>query len=110
MVDFMQFHHTNLAIKSLSDLSVVNRIEDLLQSLHSYFARSPKQHLEFVKLVEVMETKGLKILRQVKTRWLSMMSPPIRVMNEYRTLVVKMLEDQDQVDFARTSFEHLIDI
>jgi hypothetical protein len=64
----VQSHRTNLAIKSLSDLPVVNRIEDLLQSLHSYFARSPKRHLEFVKLVEVMETKGLKILRQVKTR------------------------------------------
>jgi hypothetical protein len=65
----------------------MNRIEDLLQSLHTYFARSSKWHLEFVKLAEVLETKSLKILRQVKTRWLSMMSPAIQVMNEYRTLV-----------------------
>jgi hypothetical protein len=53
--------------------------------------------------------KGLKNLHQVKTKWLSMMSPAIRVMNEYRTLVVKMLEDQNQVAPTRTSFEHLID-
>jgi hypothetical protein len=39
-----------------------------------------------------------------------MMSPAIRVMNEYRTLVVKMMEDQNEVESARTSFHHLIDI
>jgi hypothetical protein len=106
----MQLHRTNLAIKILSGLRVVNRIEDLLQTLHSNFARSPKRHLEFIKLAEVLQTKGLKILKQVKTRWLSMLSPAIRVMNEYRTLVVKMMEDQDEVDTAKTSFHHLIDI
>jgi hypothetical protein len=106
----MQSHRTNLAVKTLSSLVVINRIEDLIQSLHSYFARSPKQHLEFVKLAEVLETKGLKILRQVKTRWLSMMSPAIKVMNEYRTLVVKMMEDQDDVESAKTSFHHLINV
>jgi hypothetical protein len=31
-------------------------------------------------------------------------------MNEYRTLVVKMMEDQDEVDTTKTSFHHLIDI
>jgi hypothetical protein len=65
-VESVQSHRTNLAIKSFSDLAILNQIEDLLQTLHSYFARSPKRHLEFVKLVEVMETKELKILRQVK--------------------------------------------
>jgi hypothetical protein len=59
----MQSHRTNLAIKTLNGLLVVNRIEDLLQTLYSYFAHSPKQHLEFVKLAEVLQTKGLKILK-----------------------------------------------
>jgi hypothetical protein len=39
-----------------------------------------------------------------------MRSPAIRAMNEYRTLVVKMMEDQDEVETAKTSFQHLIDI
>jgi hypothetical protein len=107
---FLQSHRTNLAVNTLSNLAVVNRIEDLIQSLHSYFTRSPKRHLEFVNLAEVLETKGLKILRQVKTRWLSMISPAIRVMNEYKTLVVKMMEDQDDMESAKTSFHHLIDV
>jgi hypothetical protein len=39
-----------------------------------------------------------------------MMSPAIKIMNEYKKLVVKMMEDQDEVDTAKTSFHHLIDI
>jgi hypothetical protein len=54
---------------------------------------SPKKNIEFCKLTEVMETKGLKILRNIKTRWISMLSPAIQAMNKYRTLLVKMLED-----------------
>jgi hypothetical protein len=39
-----------------------------MQYLYSYFAKSLKRYLEFIKLVEIMETKGNKILRNVKTR------------------------------------------
>ena len=63
-----------------------------------------------VKLAEVLETKWLKILHQDKTRWLSMMSPVIRVMNKYKTLVVKMMEDQNNVESPQTRFHHLIDV
>jgi hypothetical protein len=37
-----------------------------------------------------METKGLKMLKAVKTRWISMLSPYKRVLSEYRPLLVKM--------------------
>jgi hypothetical protein len=30
-------------------------------------------HLEFTKLVEIMEMKGKKILQNVKTRWMSIL-------------------------------------
>jgi hypothetical protein len=39
-------HHTNLTIQTFSSLSIVHRLEDLLQSFHSYFARSLKRVLE----------------------------------------------------------------
>jgi hypothetical protein len=61
-------HRTNLAVKELSNLPVIAKIKNLLQSLYSYFACSPKRHLEFTKLAAVMETKGLKIIRNIKTR------------------------------------------
>lgn len=98
----------------------------MLTSLHAFFAKSPKRHLEFVKLAELMQSKGLKILKNVKTRWISMLSPAVRVMSEYRVLIVKMSLDaerpvQDSVgkkvkvdkklmEIARKNLEYLTDI
>jgi hypothetical protein len=45
----------------------------LLQALHNYFAHSYKKHLEFTKLVEIMEMKGKKNFQNVKTRWMSIL-------------------------------------
>jgi hypothetical protein len=50
-------------------------------------------HLEFVKLAEVMQSKGLKILKNIQTRWINILSPAVRVMNEYMVLLVKMSMD-----------------
>jgi hypothetical protein len=75
----------NLVVEALEKLLVLQKIELLLADLYSYFCKSPKKHIEFCKLAEVMETKGLKILRNIKTRWISMLSPAIRAMNEYYT-------------------------
>jgi hypothetical protein len=44
-------------------------------------------HLELVKLGEIMEMKGLKILNNVKMRWISMLSPFRQVLQEYRPLL-----------------------
>jgi hypothetical protein len=65
-------------------------LEHLLQTMQNYFAHSPKKHLKFTKLVEILETKGRKILQNVKTRWISMLSPAKRLMAKYRTLLVNM--------------------
>ena len=80
-------------MKALSNLLVVDRIESMMQSVHAFFAHSPKRHLEFVKLVELMQSKGLKIAKNIKTSWISMLSPSMRLMNEYRPLLVKMWLD-----------------
>jgi hypothetical protein len=49
----------------MTNVDVELWIEAMLASLYSYFVHSIKQHLEFVKLVEVMQSKGLKILKNV---------------------------------------------
>jgi hypothetical protein len=84
------FHRTNLAVQALSNFSLVSKIETLLQALHSYFTSSPKRHLEFTKLAEIVETRGLKILGNVRTCWISMLEPLKCVLSEYKTLIVKM--------------------
>lgn len=68
-------HCTNFAIQTLFLLSIVHHLEDLLQSLHSYFVRSPKKVLELQKLTTLLNTKGNKILQNVKTCWISMLFP-----------------------------------
>jgi hypothetical protein len=56
-------HKTNLAVEVLSELPIVRGIEDLLQDIYSFFCKTPKKHVAFMKLVEFLEYKGNKILR-----------------------------------------------
>jgi hypothetical protein len=106
----------NLAVEALEKLPILHKIEQMLQDIYNYFCKSPKKHMEFLKLAEVMETKGLKILRNIKTRWISMLGPSVRVMNEYCTLLVKMLQDSQlknakaHAKNAEACLDHLIDI
>jgi hypothetical protein len=50
-------HRTNLAVQSLSNLIFIAHIKASMVNLYNYFYHSPKQHLEFQKLVTIMETK-----------------------------------------------------
>ena len=100
-------------MQCLSDLEMVARIETLLAALHKYFSKSPKRHLELQKLVELLESKGKKILQNVKTRWISMLSPLKRVLSEYRTLLVKMYSDhlvKPTIPAAKVNYELMADI
>jgi hypothetical protein len=80
-------------VEALDILPILVNIESLLEDVFDYFYISSKKHAEFFKLAKVMEIKDLKILYNIKTRWMSMMGPSIQVMNEYRTLFIKMLQD-----------------
>ncbi len=60
-------HKTNLGIQIVSHLQMVSRFESLFQNLYNYFSKSPKRHLEFTKLAKLMEPKGAKIFKNVKT-------------------------------------------
>jgi hypothetical protein len=62
--------------------------------------------LEFTKLVEVMETKGAKILKNV----ISMLSLAWCVMVKYKTLLMKMALDGPTNDKAKANFELLCDV
>ncbi len=80
MGQYCMTHEMNLDVQLLSNLPMVAKLEDFLQSLYSYFSSSPKQHLEFIKLANIMETKKLKNLRNVKTPWINMLEPLKHVM------------------------------
>jgi hypothetical protein len=61
-------HCTNLAIQTLSNLSLVGKIKNFFTSMHIYFAHNPKHPLEASKLAELLECKGNKIVKNIKTR------------------------------------------
>ncbi len=50
-------HHTYLVVQVLSKLNMVNKLESLFQTLYAYFYKSPKRHLELIKLTKIMEIK-----------------------------------------------------
>jgi len=52
-------------------------------NMYDYFSHSPKRHLEFQRFFQTLETKGNKILKNVKTRWMSITDPLKRIMVEY---------------------------
>jgi hypothetical protein len=68
-------HRCNLVMQSFFSLLVVAKIEGLLQGMYVYFSHSPKRQLGHVKLIKVLQTKGLKILHNVKHNGLVCLHP-----------------------------------
>jgi hypothetical protein len=96
-------HITNLIVVVLSILPLVSHIEFMLQSLNSFFAYNPKKLLEFIKLVKTLETKGLKLLRIMKTCWISMLSLLKHILAQYKSLVMKMHSDCEKKNLFMTT-------
>jgi hypothetical protein len=57
-------------------------LETLLQAMYGFFL-SPKKILEFQKLFDVLTNKENKLLKNVKTRWINMLSSVKHVMEQY---------------------------
>jgi hypothetical protein len=92
-------HHVDLAARTLFANTIFQNNEKLVQKAYVFFNRSPKRLSEFEKLFEVIETKGLRPLQNVATCWVFLLDPLWRILNEYRTLIVKMHSDQkDSLD------------
>jgi hypothetical protein len=83
-------HKLNLAVKTLSHLAIFHAIEELMRISYAYFAHSPKKYSEYKSLADTIDTKGLKLLKNVTTRWLSLLEPMRRLLSEFRTILGKM--------------------
>jgi hypothetical protein len=94
-------HKCNLAFKTLLTLGIVSNIMDLLQSCHAYFVHSPKRYLEFIKLTDMIETKELKMFKNVKTRWISLLDLLRIILVEYRPFLAKMAMDSSSNQAAK---------
>jgi hypothetical protein len=85
------------------------KIEALFVSMYMYFAQSINRHLEHTKLAKIMETKGLKILCNVKTWWVSMFTPSKHLLFEYKSLVVKVSENNTRNSPTKINYKLLCD-
>jgi hypothetical protein len=61
-----------------------------LCTLCAFFSHSQKKVLECVNLAKTLETKSLKLLWNIKTRWVSLLNPLKCVLGKYKSRVVKM--------------------
>ena len=96
--------HVKSSYKVLSKLGIFQSIKGLLKKIHANFSHSPRRHFEFVKLVDVMETKGLKLLIHVQTYWMLLLEPLRRLLAQYRVILAKMVEDYDDKKEAHVIF------
>jgi len=60
--------------------------------------------------MEILESKGKKFLKNIKTQWISMLSSCRRVFAKYKLLVMKMAEDNGHFENAKTNYELLWDV
>jgi len=97
-------HRCYLAYKALSNLGIFSEIEKLLSVVYAYFSKSPKWFSKFRQLAEFTQTKGLKILRNVQTWWVSLIEPLHGFLSEYRTLIYKMNTDLNDNNKAEVCF------
>jgi hypothetical protein len=68
------------------------------------------QNQELADLANIVETAGQRILRNVKTRWISCLEPMKRVMLEYKALVLKMYLDSTSLASAKANLNLLCKI
>jgi hypothetical protein len=86
-------HNYNWAVQMFSNLALVAKIETFLQSIYVYFCHFPKRHMELAKLAKNLETKGWKIICNVMTKRISTFTFAKHVLQAYKPLVVKVVDD-----------------
>jgi hypothetical protein len=99
-------HRTNLVVQMLFQLTLVAKIKLMLQFVYNYYSQSPTRSLERSRLSEFKEQKVFKILCNVKTCWISMLSPTKKIFAKYKSLIVHMFDEQT----ANTSTKKNLDL
>jgi hypothetical protein len=86
-----------------------SKLEDL-QVFYAYLSSSPKCHFEFERLTEIVKTKGLNVFRNVKTRWIDMLTLLKQIGKKFKMLIVKMTVDFGSMEATKANMLNLYDI
>lgn len=65
-------------------------MEDVCCVTQKYFAHSPQKYVEFHTLALLLDTKNLKLLKNVITFWMSLIASFKCLMSEYKSVISKM--------------------
>lgn len=97
---------TNYACKKLS-----RWVEDLARDVHNYIAGSPKRTAFYQEFQKFTETAVHKILYPVQTRWLSLESVVLRLLEQYDALKLYFMDAvvNDRLLAAETILQKLHD-
>jgi hypothetical protein len=98
-----------LTITTLISLRLVSKVENPTCWNYNNFAHILKHHIEFNRLIELLEFKGNKLLKTMKTQWILVL-PCKRIFFKYKLLVVKMVENNGHIENANANYELLCDI
>lgn len=82
-------HRINLAAQTPFALPIFRSNKELIQKCWESFNHSAKRLSEFQELTEMIEIKELCPLKNVATKWVSLLEPLRRVVSEYRMLIAK---------------------
>lgn len=82
-------------------MGIMPYIESVLSDTYNYFVHSPKKILEFESFADKMDSRGLKLLRVVPTRWISLLDLLLQVLSEYQGVIGKMMQDRDSHEKAK---------
>lgn len=94
----------------LFNLELVHWLEVVLQNLYAFFVHKLKKFLEFQELVDFINIKGNKFLRNVKTQWVSMFFLAKWVYVKYRPLIIKMHVESSKNDHALKNLHVMCDV
>ncbi len=100
-------HHTNLIVQICFKYLLWSTLKTCFSAPLIFF-HHPNRHIELFKLENLMKLKGNKILRNVKTHWISMLSSTKWVML-CNPIVQKMVENNPYFMVIMVSFELLCD-
>ncbi len=84
MVHYM-VHCTSLVVKTLTKLKFVSKIESLMESMYNYLSIFLGA-LEVRKLIEILHTKGNKILKNIKAHKIFVLLPSKRILALVQTI------------------------
>jgi hypothetical protein len=91
-------------VKTLSQLEIFHTIEEVMKISHAYFSYSPKKYSEFKSFAQTIDTKDLKLLKNVTTFWLSLLESMRRILSEFHILVGKMeIDNSNKKETVRNS-------